>query len=231
MYTNVSFQVKESLLCEHIGVRVDTDHTARGDLRITVQSPQGTRSILQTLSNDESPGPRTWTYYSTRHFYESSAGTWTVSVSDLDSRGRGNVRRVSLIVSGVPIADSDRDGLDDQWELRFFRSMAAGPKDDPDLDGYSNAREQIMQTHPLTNDTPFQLDLSLWSGQFARLSWPSSTNFVYQIRTGGEPATLMNLATNLAGRFPETEWFTPYTNVINQFFRVEVMPASAISTK
>jgi len=31
--------------------------------------------------------------------------------------------------------------------------------------------------------------------------------------------------TNLPGRFPDTEWFTPYTNRLNQFFRVrEVRP-------
>lgn len=219
--THYTFNVREALLCEHVGVRIDTDHTARGDVRITLQSPQGTRSVLQSVNNDESAGPRTWTYYSTHHFYESSAGNWTVSVSDLDSRGRGNVRRVTLLISGVAIIDSDRDGLDDQWELRHFKSLSASAKEDPDEDGYCNAREQVMNTDPLANETPFRLDFSPWNTQYGRLSWPSNTNFVYEVRTGGEAASLMNLVTTLPGKFPVTEWFVPYTNWVHQFFRVE----------
>jgi subtilisin-like proprotein convertase family protein len=33
-----------TLVCEHVGLRVATTHTRRGDLRITLVSPAGTRS-------------------------------------------------------------------------------------------------------------------------------------------------------------------------------------------
>src|SRR2546425_1478350 len=30
----------------------------------------------------------------------------------------------------------------------------------------------------------------------------------------------LQVGTKLPGRFPDTEWFTPYTNLLHQFFRV-----------
>jgi len=74
--------VTASLLCEHVAVRVQQFTSSRGNLRITVTSPSGTRSVLQDLSNDFNGGPTDWTYYSTHHFFESSQGTWTVQFSD-----------------------------------------------------------------------------------------------------------------------------------------------------
>ena len=221
--TNYSFTVKETLLCEHVAVRIDTDHTARGDLRITLVSPGGTRSVLQTLNGDENPGPIDWTYYSTHHFYETSAGTWTIAVSDLDSKGTGSVKEVSLIITGVPIVDKDGDGLDDAWEKKYFNTLAFGPQDDPDQDGYTNSREQIIGTNPTVSDSRFQLDISLWNDQLARLSWPSTTNTVYEVRLGRDAGTPSNLVTNIPGRFPQTEWFLPYTDLVHQLYRVEAV--------
>src|SRR6185312_6051833 len=118
--TNYSFNVTESLLCEHVGVRIKTDHPLRGDLRITLVSPQGTRSILQRYNGDTQPGPVDWTYYSTHHFFETSAGVWTLYVSDESAGFTGNVLSASLTIFGVPITDSDHDGLDDGWEMVHF---------------------------------------------------------------------------------------------------------------
>ena len=220
--TNYSFTVTNTLISEHVGVRVMTDHPLRGDLRITLVSPQGTRSVLQRYNGDTSPGPVDWTYYSTHHFFESSAGTWTVFFGDEFAENTGNVLGVSLDIEGVPITDSDADGLDDSWEMTHFGSLARGPKDDPDLDGYSNAREQIMRTNPNTMDTLFQLDLSRLDQRLVRLSWPGSENFNYEIRAGTNVASLTVL-TNVSGKFPETEWITPYTNSAPQFFRVRTV--------
>src|SRR6185503_19778769 len=147
-----SFTVTNTLICEHVGATLTTDHSSRGNLRITLVSPAGTRSVLQRLNNDTAPGPSGWTYYSTHHFYESSAGTWTVYISDERADNSGSVQSVSLTIQGVPIIDTDRDGLDDAWELAHFGNLAFGPRDDSDGDGYPNAREQIVGTNPLAND-------------------------------------------------------------------------------
>lgn len=219
------FHVGSTLLCEHVGVRVQTDHPLRGDLRITLLSPQGTRSVLQHYNDDTSPGPVDWTYWSTHHFLESSAGDWTVSISDQSAGSIGNVLSVSLIIRGTQITDTDRDGLDDAWELAHFNSLSLGPKDDPDADGYSNAREQVMGTDPLIAP-PFRLDIApwnLWGSQFVRLNWPSAPEFNYEMWGGTNPASL-SLITNVPGRFAETEWFAPAVGVPAQFFRARVTP-------
>ncbi len=220
-----SFNVAETLTCEHVGVRVSLAHDFRADLRITLISPQGTRSVFQRVNGDTNAAPTDWTYWSTHHFYESSAGTWTVSVSDEFPGSIGTVQSVELIINGVAITDSDHDGLDDDWELDQFESLAFGPKDDPDKDGYSHAREHIMGTNPNVPNHLLQVDFSRWNQALARLSWPGSTNFNYEVLTGTSVVNL-TVATTLAGKFPEMEWFTPYPNSSStaQFFTVRAVP-------
>jgi len=219
-----SFAVTNTLLCEHVGVTLVTDHSSRGDLRITLVSPAGTRSVLQRLNNDTAPGPSGWTYYSTHHFYESSAGTWTVYISDERADNSGSVQSVSLTIQGVPIIDTDRDGLDDAWELAHLNTLTFGARDDSDGDGYPNAREQIVGTNPLANDFSLKLDISIWNSDYARLSWPSNTNRNYEILIGASAISPMVLRTNLPGAFPEREWFIPTTNLNYQFIRVRSVP-------
>ena len=217
------FHVDSSLLCERVGVRVQSAYPVRGDLRITLLSPQGTRSVLQRLNNDTNPGPTDWTYWSTHHLLEGSVGDWTVSVSDESSGASGTIQSVSLIIRGTQITDTDHDGLDDDWERAQLGSLAYGPKDDPDRDGFNNAREQVMGTNPKAQDVPFQLALSSWrsdSAPIMRLSWPSSPDFTYEV-SGGTNAAALGVLTNLAGGFPEAEWLTPVGGLPYQFFRVK----------
>jgi subtilisin family serine protease/subtilisin-like proprotein convertase family protein len=220
---NYSFNVTNSLICEHVAVRLQTDHPRRGDLRVTLLSPQGTRSVLQQINSDDSPGPSDWTYYSSLHFGESSVGVWNVFVSDEAPLNTGGVLGVQLAIDGVPIADTDLDGLDDTWEMARFNSLAYGPRDDPDGDGYCNAREQLMGTDPAAAEVPFELDLSPWNDRLARLSWPSATNRQYQVLVGTNLGAPLTVLTNLPGHFPENEWFNPYTNLASQFFRVRAV--------
>ncbi len=222
--TNYTFNVTETLQCEFVGVRLDSTHTARGDLRIVLTSPGGTHSILQRANQDSAPGPNDWTYYSVQHFYESSFGTWTLTVLDEDNQGTGAITSVSLIIHGVPITDADHDGLDDNWEMRHFNSLAAAPTDDPDQDGFNNAREQVLGTDPNAIDAPLQLDLSRWDSRLARLSWPGTTNITYRVEAGPESAAPLTVTTNVPGQFPETEWFVPYTNLVHQFFQLQAVP-------
>ena len=178
-----TFTVTNTLVCEHVGLRLRTDHSLRGDLRVTLRSPMGTRSMLQRLNQDTNAGPQDWTYSTTHHFFEGSAGSWTLEVSDQFPKGTGSVLSASLILSGVPIADSDGDGLDDAWEVSHFGSLASGPMDDPDRDGASNAREQILGTNPTRLDTVPQPELSRLFGTRWRLAWPATTNRTYEVWT------------------------------------------------
>jgi subtilisin-like proprotein convertase family protein len=218
-----SFNITNTLICEHVGLSMQIDHERRGDLRITLLSPTGSRSVLQQVNTDDSPGPADWTYYSTLHFGESSAGTWTVAISDEQTLNTGSVQSVTFSLEGVEITDTDHDGLDDAWEMARFGSLGFGPQDDPDGDGYSNAREQIIGSDPNAAEIAFRLDLSPWDRGLARLSWAGLTNRTYEVAAGTNAAGPMKTAASLPGRFPDTEWFTPYTNFLNQFFRVRAM--------
>lgn len=169
----IAFQVTNTLSLEHVRVRLMTDHPIRGDLRITLTSPSGTRSVLQRLSDDTSPGPVDWTYSSTRHFYEPSQGTWKVAVGDLSPGGVGSVTSCSLILNGVSILDTDNDGLDDEWERRFFGDLTHGPLDRVAGDAYSLVRKFVSGMDPRTPAFPLALDISRWSDSVARLSWPA----------------------------------------------------------
>ena len=224
--TNYTFNVQANILCEQVMLQVNSDHSARGDLRITLTSPRGTRSILQTCGNDKSRGPNSWKYMTVHNFYEDSRGTWTVEVSDLNTSGTGRILSVGLTVYGVPITDQDLDGLDDAWELARFGSLSHGAQEDADGDGFNNMREQIMGTNPTLNETPFLAELGLWDNQVGRLTWPSTEAARYDVLGGANVSSLTRL-TNLAGQFPQTEFIFPVTPESNQFFRLRSIPNGA----
>jgi subtilisin-like proprotein convertase family protein len=210
-----------ALVCEQVGVRVSLSHPTRADLRITLTSPQGTKSVLQQVNGDTNAAPTDWTFWSTHHFFESSQGTWTVAVADEFPGATGSVQSVELIINGTAISDSDADGLDDNWEMTHLQTLGFGPKDDPDKDGYNNAREQVMKTAPLIS-VPLTLDYSRWSSSIGRISWPGSTNYNYELWMGTNVANL-RLLTNVAGQFTETEYFVN-AQPTAQFFRVVATP-------
>ena len=218
------FAVTNEMSCEHVGVRVQTTHGFRGDLRITITSPSGTRSILQRFNPITGSGSLTdWTYWSTHHFFEGTRGVWMVQVSDEEIAGTGNVTSVSLILKGVPIRDSDLDGLDDDWETARLGSLAFGPLDDSDGDGFNNAREQAIGSHPADLHSPFSfvLNASIWnpSLRLLRVSWPAAAGRTYELRSNGNAADAFSSLTNVSGRFPDGEVFLPY-NGGPQFFRL-----------
>jgi subtilisin family serine protease len=216
------FPITRPLVCEHVSVRVRTTHSRRGDLRITLVSPMGTRSVMQQLNQDASSGPSNWTYHSVHHFLESSVGTWVVEISDLQPDNIGTVTSVELTVRGVEIHDTDRDGLDDHWELETLGSLAFGPRDDPDLDGYNNAFEQVLQSHPLIQNSQLRLDLSPWDDQWIRISWPGAPGQSYELLTGFQAAQPLSHLQEIPGQFPVTEWFMLRSDADNSFFQLQI---------
>ena len=214
---SVTFNVTNAMVCEHVAVRMTANHPARADLRITLISPSGTVSALQAVNNSTGAGPTDWTYYSTQNFYEPSKGSWTIQVTDEIGGNTGLLTDVELSVYGIPITDTDNDGLDDNWELAKFGNLAQGPKDDPDGDGWNHAREQIRGTNPNEADEPFAINLSYWNQNLLRLSWPSAAGANYPVGTftGSTSSTTL---TNVTGKFPVSELFVPYTNIANRFY-------------
>lgn len=217
------FTVTNALVCEHVGVRVRATHPRRGDLRITLVSPGGTRSVLQHLNLDSEPGPVDWTFWSVLHFGESSVGSWTVSFTDQSVGDIGSIQRVDLVVRGVPIDDTDADGLDDTWEREWFDGLAAGPADDPDGDGHPNAREYCLRTDPTRVDAPLAVAVALYDERSLRLSWPGHPASDYVLQAGAAPGAAMTESMRVSGTYPETEVVVPLDSTVNRFFRVEAV--------
>lgn len=203
----VELKVVETLTCEHVMVTIDAEHPNRGQLRITLVSPAGTRSVMQRVNSDANPGPSEWVYMSTHHFYEPSAGTWRVEVTDEGPGDAGLLRFVELRIRGVAIRDGDRDGLDDAWEQAHFGGLDQGLTGDIDGDGFNHAREQAMGGDPKRAEFEFKLDVAIWKPGVLRLSWPGLSRTVNPVLAAQEASGPFVVLTNIPGRFPETEWF------------------------
>ncbi len=198
--------VPDELLCEQIGVRVNMTHPVRGDIRLTVQSPAGTRSILQANVLDVTAWRSDWTFWSNQFFYEQAKGKWTVAVSDLVKNFTGVLSSVELTVRGTSITDADSDGLDDNWELEYFESLVETALGDSDKDGESNAREQALRTNPTKFNGSFDLRYHRLANGDLRLAWPSWRSFVFRVQSADHVLGPWNEeAVVESGKF-QTEW-------------------------
>ncbi len=180
---SVSVAVPDTLLCEQVGVRVEMSHQIRDNIRLTVRSPSGTRSVLHANNPDSSAWRSDWTFWSNQFFYEPAKGDWTVVVSDLAKNFTGVLSAVELTVRGTEIEDSDNDGLDDDWEIDQFQSLGQSALGDPDGDGVSNAREQVLHTDPEAFDGHFDLRYLRLADGTLRLVWPSWRDFAYIVQS------------------------------------------------
>lgn len=217
--------ITATLLCEHVKVHAVFSHPRRSDVRMTLVSPAGTRSVLHHFNNDTSRLD-VWDFYSTHHFYESSAGTWRVEISDEKPGATGSILSLALTVFGVAQEDVDHDGLDDRWETNWFGNLAAGPRDDPDKDGLSNLQEQLLGKDPTRPDWPLSLDLSAWDENLWRLSWPASDGYDYELLGRPQAGAAETVIDILPGRYPELEWFLP-VGTGAELYRVRQSPRMA----
>ena len=74
--------IAEDIDLEWAEVVFDAEHTQRGDLEVTLTSPDGTESILAQTHRDPNDNYDRYIFTSARHWDESSLGDWTLSVSD-----------------------------------------------------------------------------------------------------------------------------------------------------
>jgi subtilisin family serine protease/subtilisin-like proprotein convertase family protein len=212
--------ISETLVGEHVKLRARFSHPRRADVRVTLVSPAGTRSVLHRFNNDTASTLGEWTFYSNQHFFESSAGTWQVEVSDERAGSTGRIVWLELTVYGVALEDTDHDGLDDQWEQQYFGSLAQGPKADPDQDTWSNLREQLLGRNPAAPDRPLELDLSRWDARWGRLSWPASPEYAYEVHMRTTADASPQVVSKQTGRFPSLELIVPLTTA-GRYYEVQ----------
>ena len=72
---------------EHVTVRLNINHTSRGNLEIELVSPGGMISRLAETHADTNNNYSNWTFSSVRHWGELSTGTWTLHIADRSTSG------------------------------------------------------------------------------------------------------------------------------------------------
>jgi subtilisin-like proprotein convertase family protein len=90
-----------NLRVEHVTVNVTINHTARGDLAITLTSPSGTVSRLAEVHSDTSNNYTNWTFSTVRHWGENSQGTWTVKIADTLAQDTGTLTSITVKAFGT----------------------------------------------------------------------------------------------------------------------------------
>ncbi len=132
------------------------------------------------------------------------------------------VRRVALVLK-----DTDGDGLDDDWETLNLGSLAKGPNDDNDGDGWNSLAEFIGGSHPQNAASiPKSASLSPAPGA-TRLEWPAAPGVGYRVEYSGTLVSgswtlLTNVVANLGAIATCTDPNT--SGISNRFYRVVAVP-------
>ncbi|MFO1439328.1 MAG: S8 family serine peptidase [Verrucomicrobiaceae bacterium] len=89
---------------EHATLHIAATHGRRGDMNVTLTSPAGTVSKLFVAHSTDLNLNMDWTFSSIRHWGESAAGNWTVTVSDLATGNLGTLTSATLTLYGTNTA-------------------------------------------------------------------------------------------------------------------------------
>ena len=122
-------------------------------------------------------------------------------------------------------ADIDGDGLPDDWEQANLHTLAYGPGDDPDLDGFTNLQEYLADTDPLVGASHLRITgVSLLPGGL-KLDWQGgveATQILQRNLSVGGADSWLNIHTVA----PPTSTSGSYTDVLGtnalQFYRLKV---------
>jgi subtilisin family serine protease/subtilisin-like proprotein convertase family protein len=218
-----TFHPNLAMVVESVRVTVAWIHPRFADLRVTLRSPGGMTSVLSRAGGSTNAAPDSWTFSSVRSMGEGSLGDWVVQVSDEAPGAVGTLSSVALELTGCPIMDTDADGLDDRWEMAYFGTLAYGPADDPDQDGWNNAAEQLIGTNPAKNDAPLVTGIQPQAAGWLRLAWPGRTGPAYNLESAPAADGPWTPLGQTAGKFPEMgQIIAPGTNTV--LFRVRSAP-------
>ncbi len=219
-----TFSVSNALVLQHVQVRVDWTHPRGRDLEVRLTAPSGVTSLLLRRGTESDPVPEAWTFSTVQHLGESSVGNWVLEVLDTASGETGELREAELILGGRAIVDTDRDGLDDDWERTHFGTLGEGPGGDPDHDGWITASEQFSGRDPARRDEPLEVTASRESDGRLRLSWPSGPADTYELRSSDRLGLPFPGGTPVPGRFPEVNWLLPTDGPLRLFEVVRSAP-------
>jgi hypothetical protein len=134
----------------------------------------------------------------------------------------------------VPV-DADGNGLNDDWEVRYFGHIGVDPNADPDGDGCNNLCEFLSGTDPTNSASSFRITSVLTQNSDVLVSWTTGGGRTDVVQaTAGEPDG--SYATNFIDVSPliiipgTGDQSTNYldtggaTNLPSRYYRVRLVP-------
>ena len=141
--------INEDIEIEWVEVVFDAEHTQRGDLEITLTSPDGTESILAETHRDVNDDFDSWVFTSARHWDESSLGDWTLEVTDNVTGETGTLNDWQLNIYGTDPNAPDIAGT--QVTLGYGETI-----DNVDFGAQQfNLAMEVTEDDPLITETNF----------------------------------------------------------------------------
>ena len=122
-----TFNVSENITLDIVEVVFNATHDFRGDLKVVLTAPSGTQSILVDKQDDPTHDYIAWEFMTVRNRGESSAGTWSLKVTD-ESGGTGF-------------------GTFDWWKLNFYIGSYVGGGDTAGVFRPSNGLLYLKNTN------------------------------------------------------------------------------------
>ncbi|MFP6872421.1 MAG: S8 family peptidase [Verrucomicrobiales bacterium] len=184
------------LRVEHVRLTVDINHSYRGDLVITLTSPDGTMSRFSEVHGD-GYSDINYTFLSVHHWGESATGTWTVNISDELGIDTGQLNTFSLeLLGSTPPSGYDRWALGEFSPTQLADSNISGESADPDDDGRLNLLEYATEGNPHSSDRTREPVLVGTNGTL-RLQYiadTAKTDLTYQIKVSFDLVTWINSA-------------------------------------
>jgi Tol biopolymer transport system component len=82
-----------------------------------------------------------------------------------------------------PFADTDGDGMADDWETNYFGDLEALPEVDSDLDGHPNLAEYIAATDPVDRFSYLRAEIAADTSDKVRLHWAAAPGRTYVVES------------------------------------------------
>ena len=153
--------VANGLMIDHVGVRLELDHTFIGDLTVTLTSPDGTASVLVNRPPTGQDDIR-FDLFSTQFWGETGGGDWTLNVRDSAGLDVGTLESWELILFGDPVSDDSLYIFTDE----FANYAGADPSEVARRTLVDGAGIDTVNAAAVTSDTI----LNLTPGAFSSLA-------------------------------------------------------------